>query len=360
MKRIGILTGGGDCPGLNAVIRAVSKTAVHELGMEVVGFLDGFRGLVENRTLPLSYDAVSNILHQGGTILGTSSRDNFFGVPAGPSQKALPGEDRLQDAQCVFRRHDLSGLICIGGDGTLTIAHRLSRGGIPVIGIPKTIDNDVRHTDQTFGFDSACTIATEAVDRLHSTAASHHRVMVLEVMGRHAGWIALQAGIAGGGDLILIPEIPFSLKKVYAAVLQRSRRGRRFSLVIVSEGAHPKGEEPMFTPAATRPARPKLGGIGMVLSEKIERETGLESRATVLGHLQRGGTPTFFDRVLATRFGYAAALLAARGRYGKMICLRKGDISTVALNRVSGRPRHVPIDSPLIAAARAVGTSFGD
>ncbi len=345
-KRIGILTGGGDCPGLNAVIRAVTKTAVHELGMEVVGFLDGFRGLVEDKSIPLTYDAVSNILSQGGTILGASSRDNFFRVPSGPAQKVPPGKDRFPEALRTFRRHDLAGLICIGGDGTLTVAYHLLRRGIPVIGIPKTIDNDVRHTDLTFGFHSACAVATEAVDRLHSTAASHHRVMVLEVMGRSAGWIALQAGIAGGGDLILIPEIPFSLKKVLDVVLHRSKRGRRFSLVIVSEGAGP--------------SRPKPGGIGIALSEKIEKETGLESRATVLGHLQRGGTPTFFDRVLATQFGYAAACLAARERYGKMICLRKGSFSTVDLRQVSGRPRNVPLNSPLIAAARAVGTSFGD
>ena len=345
-KRIGILTGGGDCPGLNAVLRAVTKTAVHELGMEVVGFLDGFRGLVENKSLPLAYDAVSNILNQGGTILGASTRDNFFRVPSGPSQKIPPGKNRFPEALRTFRRHHLAGLICIGGDGTLTIAHYLLRRGIPVIGIPKTIDNDVRHTDLTFGFHSACAVATEAVDRLHSTAASHHRVMVLEVMGRSAGWIALQAGIAGGGDLILIPEIPFSLQKVYSVVRQRSRRGRRFSLIIASEGAGP--------------VRQKPGSIGMMLSEKIEKETGLESRATVLGHLQRGGTPTFFDRVLATQFGYTAACLAARGCYGKMVCLRKGSISTVDLSRVAGRPRNVPLNSPLIAAARAVGTSFGD
>ena len=342
--RIGILTGGGDCPGLNAVIRAVAKTAIHQLGLEVIGFLDGFRGLVDDEALPLTFDTVSNILSQGGTILGTSSKDNFFRVPAGPSQRVPAGINRLSDALRSFRRHGLQGIICIGGDGTLTIAHYLQRHGIPIIGVPKTIDNDVRHTDLTFGFDSACSVAMDAIDRLRTTASSHHRVMVLEVMGRNAGWIALCAGIAGGSDIILIPEIPFSLRSVYEVVRQRSKKGRRYSIVVAAEGAH----------------RSRLGGIGITLSERIEKETGLESRATVLGHLQRGGTPSFLDRVLATQFGYAAAYLAAQGRYGKMVCLQEGRIRTVSLSQVSGRPRTVPSNHPLIAAARAVGTSFGD
>lgn len=342
-SRIGILTGGGDCPGLNALIRAVTKSAIHFYGMEVVGFQDGFEGLVEDRTMPLTYDSVSNIIAMGGTILGTSSKGKLF----------QPGRSRAPDALRTFRKHRLDGLLCVGGDGTLTIAHFLHRRGIPIIGIPKTIDNDVPHTDRSFGFDTAGAVAAEAVDRLHTTAASHHRVMILEVMGRHTGWIALHAGLAGGGDIILIPEIPFSLKEVCEVVTRRSRRGRRFSLIVIAEGAYPKGGSPVMH------AR-RLGGIGPLLAQQLEEKLGLESRATVLGHLQRGGTPTPFDRVLATQFGHAAVMLAAKGRYGRMVRLKDGAISAIGLAQVAGRPRAVPLNSPLIAAARAVGTSLGE
>lgn len=352
-SRIGILTGGGDCPGLNALIRAVTKSAIHLYGMEVVGFLDGFEGLVDDRTMPLTYDSVSNIIAMGGTILGTSSKGNLFQVPAAGSHRVRTGRNRAPDALRTFRKHRLDGLLCVGGDGTLTIAHTLHRRGIPIIGIPKTIDNDVPHTDRSFGFDTAGAVAAEAVDRLHTTAASHHRVMILEVMGRHAGWIALHAGLAGGGDIILIPEIPFSLKEVCEVVTRRSRRGRRFSLIIVAEGAYPKGGSPVMH------AR-RLGGIGPLLVQQLEEKLGLESRATVLGHLQRGGTPTPFDRVLATQFGHAAVMLAAKGRYGRMVRLKDGAISAIGLAQVAGRPRAVPLNSPLIAAARAVGTSLGE
>lgn len=350
-KRIGILTGGGDCPGLNAVIRAVTKTAVHRMGMEVVGFLDGFRGLVDDETVPLTFDAVSNILNQGGTILGTSGRETYFAIAAG-SRPDPSKENRFQDALTVFRKHRLDGIICVGGDGTLTVAHHLHRLGIPMIGVPKTIDNDVPNTDMTFGFNSACTIATEAVDRLHSTAASHHRVMVLEVMGRHSGWIALEAGLAGGGDVILIPEISFRMEKVFETVQQRNRRGRKFSIIVAAEGARPRAK------GALRLSGP-CGSIGVVLADTIEKKTGLECRAAVLGHLQRGGSPTFFDRVLATQFGHAAAGLAEKGRYGKMVCWKNGRLTASDLKLASGRTRNVPPGSPLIAAARAVGTSFG-
>ncbi len=349
--RIGILTGGGDCPGLNAVIRAVTKTAVHRFNMEVVGFVDGFRGLVEDETLPLTFDAVSNILSQGGTILGTSGRETYFGVPAGSRMKPSK-ENRVKEALSVFRKHRLQGIVCIGGEGSLKVAHHLHRRGIPMIGVPKTIDNDVPETDLSFGFNSACTVATDAVDRLHTTAASHHRTMVLEVMGRHAGWIALEAGLAGGGDVILIPEIPFSMEAVCETVRERRRRGRRFSIIVAAEGACPRGKKEGW--AAAR------GGVGIALADTIERRTGMESRATVLGYLQRGGAPTFFDRLLATQFGHAAAGLASRNNYGKMVCLRKGTLAVVDLKRALGRTRGVPPRSPLIAAARAVGTSFGN
>ena len=352
-KRIGILTGGGDCPGLNALIRAVTKSAIHLHGMEVVGFLDGFEGLVEDRTMPLTYDSVSNIIAMGGTILGTSSRGNLFQVPEAGSRRVRTGRNRAPDALRTFRKHRLDGLLCVGGDGTLTIAHFLHRRGIPIIGIPKTIDNDVPQTDRSFGFDTAGAVAAEAVDRLHTTAASHHRVMILEVMGRHAGWIALHAGLAGGGDVILIPEIPFSLKTVCEVVTHRSRRGRRYSLIVVAEGAYPRGGSPVTY-------RRRLGGIGPLLAQQLEEKLGLESRATILGHLQRGGTPTPFDRVLATQFGHAAVMLAAKGRYGKMVRLKDGAISAIGLAQVAGRPKAVPLNSPLIAAARAVGTSLGE
>ena len=349
--RIGILTGGGDCPGLNAVIRAVTKTAVHRFGMEVVGFVDGFRGLVADETLPLTYDAVSNILSQGGTLLGTSGRETYFGVPAGSRMKPSK-ENRIKDALRLFRKHRLQGIICIGGEGSLKVAHHLHRRGIPMIGVPKTIDNDVPNTDLTFGFNSACTVATDAADRLHTTAASHHRVMVLEVMGRHAGWIALEAGLAGGGDVILIPEIPFSMDVVCEAVRKRHQHGRRFSIIVAAEGAHPRGKKEGWAASS--------GGVGITLSTLIEHRTKLECRATVLGYLQRGGAPTFFDRVLATQLGWAAARLAARGGYGKMVCLKKGTLTLVDLKLASGTPRRVPSASPFIAAARAIGTSFGN
>jgi 6-phosphofructokinase 1 len=357
--RIGILTGGGDCQGLNAVIRAVTKTAATVFGAEVLGFRDGYHGLVFNRTLKLHYDDVSGILTRGGTILGMSRRDSFFRI-AGTGRKP-DGPDRTAQARKVFRSHGLSCLICVGGEGTLTVAAHLDRSGIPVVGVPKTIDNDVPFTDQTFGFDSALAVATEAVDRLHSTAESHHRVMVLEVMGRHAGWIALHAGVAGGGDIILVPELPFSWESVCAAVKKRARHGRKFSIIVVAEGAVPSGGRETGTGAVDGLKRIRLGGIGNIVAQEIEKRTGLESRATILGYLQRGGQPTPFDRVLATRYGHSAALFAARGMTGVMTALRSGKIDPVPLTLVSGgRPRTVPANSPLLMAARAVGTTFGD
>ena len=359
VSRIGILTGGGDCQGLNAVIRAVTKTASTVFGAEVVGFRDGYHGLVFDRTLKLHYDDVSGILTRGGTILGMSRRDSFFRI-AGADRK-IDGPDRTSRARAVFKKHGLSCLSCVGGEGTLTVAAHLDRSGLPVVGVPKTIDNDVPFTDQTFGFDSALAVATEAVDRLHSTAESHHRVMVLEVMGRHAGWIALHAGIAGGGDVILVPEIPFSWESVCGAVKTRARHGRKFSIIVVAEGAVPRGGTATGTGAKDGLNRVRLGGIGNIVATEIEKRTGLESRATILGYLQRGGQPTPYDRVLATRYGHAAALFSARGMTGVMTALRSGKIDPVPLTLVSGgRPRTVPLNSPLLMAARAVGTTFGD
>lgn len=338
-RRIGILTDGGDCPGLNAAIRAVVKAAMVEHRIEVVGIQDGFRGLVDGATRPLSYDDVSGILTQGGTFLGSSNRHRLFALKAGSTGGGAPVErDRTADALSAVRHEQLDGLICTGGDGTLTVAHHLDREGIPMIGIPKTIDNDVALTDRAIGFDSATALATESVDRLHSTAASHHRVLVVEVMGRHAGWIALHAGLAGGGDIILIPEIDHSMDEVARVVFDRARRGRRFSIVVLAEGA----------------------GRAADLCSKISERTRLESRPVVLGYLQRGGTPTPADRLLATELGYAAIACAARGDFGRMVAWRSGKVDIVPLSDIAGRNRVVPTDHPLLAVARGVGTSFGD
>jgi 6-phosphofructokinase 1 len=346
---MGVLTAGGDCPGLNAVIRAVVKTSANGGAGGVLGIRNGFDGLIRGEVAPLDYNSVSNILTQGGSILGMSGRGRVF-------QKAW----ELQAARRTCARHRLSGLIAIGGEGTLTVADFLDRRGIRTLGVPKTIDNDVAHTDQSFGFDSALSVATEAVDRLHTTAVSHHRIMVLEVMGRSAGWIALFAGLAGGGDVILIPELPFEWEAICRVVTKRARRGRKFSIVVVAEGAKPKGGQPVYAIFGPGVERPRLGGVGVQVAQEIEKRTGLESRATILGYVQRGGSPTPFDRLLATRFGHAAADLAARGRWGRMVRWKDGSVSTVPLSRVSGRARTVPTSSPWIEAARDVGTAFAD
>lgn len=333
-RTVGLLTEGGDCPGLNAAIRSVVKASKLDFDCEVVGFLDGFRGLVEDRSRLLGYDDVSNVLTEGGTLLGSSNRDRLFALPG----QTLEPADRTEEALRVFRRHGLAGLICTGGDGTLTVAHHLHERGLPIIGIPKTIDNDVVQTDQAIGFDTAFTLATESIDRLHSTAASHHRVLVVEVMGRNAGWIALHAGVAGGGDILLIPEIPYTLEMVGRVIEERTRKGRKSSLVVLAEGA----------------------GRAVDLAPRIEKTTGRECRAVVLGYLQRGGSPTPFDRLLASELGYAAAGLAARGQYGNMVAWRSGRVASVPLSEVAGRTRTISPDCPLLAVARGVGTSFGD
>jgi len=360
VKRIGILTGGGDCPGLNAVIRGVAKTAIRQHGIEVIGIEDGYDGLVNDRFRELTYDNVSGILTEGGTILGTSNKANPFEYAVRRGGHIV-FEDRSDQAVAHCRKHRIDALVCIGGDGTLTIADGLRRKGIPVVGVPKTIDNDLMGTDRTFGFDTAVTVATEAIDRLHTTAESHHRVMVIELMGRNAGWLTLTAGVAGGADVILIPEIPYDVECVYETVRRRAEKGRRFSIVAVSEGARPIGGQQVvqrIVPDSHEKAR--LGGIGQRVMEDIESATGLESRVVVLGHLQRGGSPTAFDRVLATRFGYEAMRLVVEGRFGRMASLRGSRITSVAISTVAGKQRLVPRTSPLIRTARAVGTEFGD
>ena len=357
-RRIGLLTGGGDCPGLNAVIRAVVKGAVYNYDIEVVGFNNGFKGLVENDAALIDDRAVSGILNRGGTILGTSNRDNPFDFKPGGagSNYRKTGEDRSADAIENLNKWAIDCLVVIGGDGSLFLAHRFSEMGVPIIGIPKTIDNDLPATDVTFGFDSAVTTATEAIDKIHTTAESHHRVMVVEVMGRNAGWIALQAGMAGGGDIILIPELPFEFDCIVEKIQERLQRGKKFSIIVVAEGAHQVGAEPAYQKIG---GVKRLGGIGQMVSHEIEKRTGMESRATVLGHLQRGGSPTAFDRVLATRFGVKAVQLFQEGRTNEMVCLRGNKISSVPLEQAVAGTKRVNPDSEQVRAALAVGTSFG-
>ncbi|MBI1977450.1 MAG: ATP-dependent 6-phosphofructokinase [Candidatus Omnitrophica bacterium] len=358
-KRIGILTAGGDCPGLNAVIRSVAKSAFG-LGWEVIGFEDGFQGVVENHFRVLKNPDVSGILTQGGTILGTSNTADPFRYPI-----RKRGQIVFRDYSDHVVRHvkelELDALVCVGGDGTLTIAKKFLKWKLPIIGIPKTIDNDLSGTDFTFGFDTAVHIATEAVDRLHTTAASHHRVMILEVMGRYAGWIALYAGAAGGADIILIPEIPYQMKFVCEQVKARAGKGKRFSIIVVAEGARPKGGRMVvkrIVKTSTDPVR--LGGISHVLGRDIERLTGLETRVSVLGHIQRGGSPTHDDRNLGTLFGHKAIELIQRGLVGYMVALQNGNITQIPIRNAVRKRKLVPRNHPLILATRAVGTSFGD
>jgi phosphofructokinase-like protein len=359
-KKIAVLTAGGDCPGINAVIRAVVKTAVNDYGMEVVGIEDGFLGLIEGRWHDLTYNDVSGILTLGGTVLGTSNKADPFRFTGSEEAGGPEVSDVSDEVVRNFERTGADTLIAIGGDGTLHISEGLSKKGIPVIGIPKTIDNDVDCTDYTFGFDSAAVTATEAIDKIHTTAQSHHRVMVIEVMGRYVGWLALYSGIAGGGDVILIPEIPFRLEAVCRRVVERSKKGRRFSIVVVAEGAKEAGGGMVVKKVVEDSTDPvRLGGIGEFAAERIESLSGLETRVTVLGHVQRGGTPTVFDRVLATRFGSTAAGMADKGRKGVMVALKCNDIVAVPLGDAVARLKTVPVDHHLVRCALSVGTSFG-
>lgn len=351
MRRTGILTGGGDAPGLNAVIRAAAKR-LHRDGVEVVGFRDGFKGLVLGQYGILDRNAISGILPRGGTILGTSNRDNPF---------SFQGEDRFDDCLQHVKNLGVESVIVIGGDGSLAIAVESQARGLNVVGVPKTIDNDLDVTDQTFGFDTAVATATEALDRLHTTAESHHRVMVLEVMGRYAGWIALASGLAGGADAILIPEIPFTYQAVAEKIQHRMAAGKSFSIVVVAEGARtPDGERVVAKRVAGSHDPIRLGGIAHLVGARMEELTGLETRVTILGHVQRGGSPTPFDRILATRYGVAAAELALRHEYGRMVALRGTEILPVSLQEAVGKLRLVPTDGELVATARALGISFGD
>jgi len=360
-QRIAILTGGGDCPGINAVIRAVTKKAIYEKGMEVVGIEDGYHGMIENRHRLLTYDDVSGILTLGGTILGTSKTANPYHYAVKKGDR-LEFQDFSKKAIQNIKRLEPTCLVCIGGDGTLGIAYRLFKdGGLPVIGLPKTIDNDLKGTDITFGFDSAVTIATEGIDRIHTTAQSHHRIMIVEVMGHRAGWLALYSGVAGGGDIILIPEIPYDIGVIAEKVRERNKRGKRFSIVVVAEGAKPRGGDVVVQRMVKESADPiRLGGIGFVLGEQIEKRTGLETRTVVMGHLLRGGGPTPFDRILATGLGSKAVDMAENKEFGYMVGVKRNSFITVPLEEVAKGPKTVPLNHPMIKAARSLGTSFGD
>lgn len=362
IHRIGVLTGGGDCPGLNAVIRVVTKAAINKLGIEVIGIEDGFLGLIRNRMRPLRTEDVSNILTVGGTILGTSNKANpaHFAVGTDPEGKPIFEDVTKRVLEHVQEWH-LDVLICIGGDGTMSGAANLIAHGIPCIGVPKTIDNDLLHTDITFGFATAVETATECLDRIHSTASSHHRVMIVELMGRNAGWLTMHAGIAAGADVILIPEIPYDLDSVCRTCMQRSKHGKRFTLIAVSEGARPKGGKQVVNKVVHDSPDPiRLGGVSTVLAEEISAQTHLETRATILGHVQRGGTPIAYDRVLATQFGHKAIQMVAMREWNRLVVMKSGQTDMVEITDVANKQRLVGIDDPVVGMARAVGTCLGD
>jgi len=355
---IGILTGGGDAPGLNAVIRAVVKTATCEHGMRVIGIEDGFEGLLgATKTRLLSASEVRGLLPRGGTILGTRNRGFFI-------ERAREGGKRdveavYEEAIANMRVLGIDALVVLGGEGTLTIANEFDKRGIPVCGVPKTIDNDLACTELTFGFVTALDIATEALDRLHTTAESHDRVMILEVMGRHAGWIALHCGIAGGADVILIPEIPFSLEAVAAKIRARDLAGSNFSIIVIAEGALEIGHDLVYQDKGDALHAPRLGGIGQHLQRDLEEITGRETRCVVLGHLQRGGRPNAFDRMLATNFGSCAVRALESGERGVMVALQAGDVVTVPLTDAIKNIKTVPPNGQLVRTARDTGISFG-
>ncbi len=358
-KRLGILTSGGDCPGLNAVIRGAVKTAERH-GIETVGFIKGYEGLVDPVTyVPLNSQNTSGILTQGGTILSSTNKGRFA-ARIGIDNRLDLDPKLLAGVKATCDQLGLEGLICVGGDGSLAVAEQFHEYGIPVVGVPKTIDNDLSATAFTFGFDSAVACATDALDRLHTTAASHERIMVLEVMGRHAGWIALYAGIAGGGDVILIPEISWTYEDVCAKILAREKIGKRFTLVVVAEGAELPEGDTVTQERRQEAQQTRLGGIGNVVAHEIEQRLGRESRVVVLGHLQRGGPPTTFDRVLATQFGAHAVRLIIEGRFGEMVCYNPPAVESVPIIEAVNQLSRVEHDSSVVQAARALGISFGD
>jgi 6-phosphofructokinase 1 len=359
-KKIGILTGGGDCPGLNAVIRGVVKSAIIRHGWQVIGIQDGFDGLLNlDKCRSLTLETVRGILPRGGTILGTTNRGNPFDYPMERDGKIVRVDisDRVVEN---IRTLGMEALIAVGGEGSLKIALELARKGVPVVGVPKTIDNDLRETDVTFGYNTALETATEALDKLHTTAESHHRVMILEVMGRYAGWIALESGIAGGADVILIPEIPYDVSKICTAVKARAARGSRFSIVVVAEGAFPAGGDRVVAQAADEKlAIERLGGIGQFVAKQIEQCLDMDVRVTVLGHLQRGGSPTTFDRALGSRFGTKAVQMVADGEFGRMACLKGRMITSVRIEDATCDLNLVDPAGEIVRTAEDLGIMVG-
>jgi 6-phosphofructokinase 1 len=357
VSRIGVLTGGGDAPGLNAVIRAVVKSAYNN-GIECIGLEDSFDGLIEpDRSRVLTPRDVRGIMRLGGTILGTVNRGDPFAYPIQTSEGTRDYSERCIE---MFHKMGLDALVVIGGDGTLGIAHRFAQRGIPLVGVPKTIDNDIVGTTNCFGFDTAVAFATDAIDRLHTTAEAHRRIIVVEVMGRYAGWIALYAGVAGGADAILIPELPFDLSLVADRLRERDRWGARFSIVVVAEGAIPKGGKLALLEEAKDGRVERLGGIGAKVADALSTLTGKETRSVVLGHLQRGGAPTSFDRILATRFGGKAVELIRQGMFGQMVAFAPPDIIGRPLEDIVGKIKTVPLDFDVLLTAKALGVTFGD
>ena len=356
VKRFGILTSGGDAPGLNAAIRAVCRTASIQYGMQAVAIHNGYRGLVEGDMEELAPSSLVGLLTEGGTILGTS-RDKPFKNPVPDAESGLLPIEAIKEN---YKKWNLDALVCLGGNGTNTTACLLSHEGLNVIGLPKTIDNDIVCTDMTFGFHTALDVATDAIDRIHTTAHSHSRLMVIEVMGHKAGWLGLYSGIAGGGDVILIPEIPYDINSVAKKVMERRDAGKNFSIIVVAEGAKSK-EEALLDKRAFKKARAEMPySIAYRVAHELEQATSLESRVTVLGYLQRGGTPSSYDRILATQFGTAAAHFLAEGDFGKLVALQNGKITGVPLDMIAGKVKNIPADHLMIETARELGTCLGD
>ena len=358
-RKVGIVTGGGDCPGLNAVIRAVAKAADRR-GWEAVGIIGGYQGLLEPQcVMPLDYRALDGLLVRGGTILGTANRGRFAAKTGHGEERQLPA-DLLEDTKRGMEKLGLDALVAIGGDGSLSIAQQMHVYEIPIVGVPKTIDNDVSGTVLTFGFASAVDCVTQAIDKLHTTAESHGRVMVLEVMGRYAGWLALFGGIAGGADVILIPEIPFTYEPIVAKIQRREAKGKHFTLVVVAEGAHEKDRGFVESAAQPENREARLGGIGAVVCAELERRTGKELRVCVLGHLQRGGTPSPFDRALCSMFGTEAMELVVNGQFGKMVAYLGTHVGAISIAQAVSKLKTVPPDGDMADTARALGVCLGD
>ena len=356
-RRFGILTSGGDAPGLNAAIRAVARTAIDVYGMEAIGFENGYRGLMEGRSRQLLPRDLSGLLTLGGTFLGTS-REKPFKDKSGQEGGGVPSA--VESIKRNYKRLGLECLVVLGGNGTHTTAALLAGEGLNVIGLPKTIDNDIVKTDMTFGFHTALAVATDGIDRLHSTASSHNRVMAIEVMGHKAGWLALYSGVAGGGDVVLIPEIPYDIKSILTTLENRAASGKTFSIVVVAEGALSADEAKLEKKALKQKRKEMPASIGYRVASEIEEATGLEARVTVLGYLQRGGTPTAYDRILASQFGAEAAHMLARGEYGKMVALQNGNLVGVPLEEVAHQVKRVPLDCSMLSTARALGICLGD